>query len=321
MNWRDLPQATADTALADVATNLVQAADQQLVEHPHGELDHWQQLIARLPSIKNPRIQLQADAVGVEAEISAVDRQQLYDSLQQLHPWRKGPFQVCGIDLDAEWRSCLKWDRLAQAISPLEGRLVLDVGCGNGYYGWRMLGAGARLVLGIDPTQLFLMQFEMLRHCLGSHPLYIFPLALEQTPPTPGCFDTIFSMGVFYHRRSPFDHLLALRDRLRPGGELVLETLVIEGERGRVLVPADRYAKMRNVWFLPSVPTLMAWLERAGFEAVRLVNVSPTTIQEQRSTEWMRFESLSDFLGSDDPTLTLEGHPAPTRAILVAQKA
>ena len=56
-------------------------------------------------------------------------------------------------------------------------------------------------------------------------------------------------MGVLYHRRSPIDHLLELKGCLQTGGELVLETLVIDGGLGEVLVPENRYAKMRNVWF------------------------------------------------------------------------
>ncbi|PMC22346.1 tRNA 5-methoxyuridine(34)/uridine 5-oxyacetic acid(34) synthase CmoB, partial [Klebsiella aerogenes] len=44
-------------------------------------------------------------------------------------------------------------------------------------------------------------------------------------------------MGVLYHRRSPLDHLWQLKDQLAPGGELVLETLVIEGDENTVLVP------------------------------------------------------------------------------------
>jgi tRNA (mo5U34)-methyltransferase len=131
----------------------------------------------------------------------------------------------------------------------------------------------------------------------------------------------VFSMGVLYHRRSPIGHLLELRDCLVPGGELVLETLVIEGIQGETLVPEERYAMMRNVWFIPSCPTLMHWLKRCGFKHIRLVDVTATTIQEQRSTRWMTFHSLTDNLDPDNPTLTCEGYPAPKRAIIVAQTA
>jgi tRNA (mo5U34)-methyltransferase len=77
---------------------------------------------------------------------------------------------------------------------------------------------------------------------------------------------------------------------------------------------------MRNVWFLPSVPALELWLRRAGFVDVRCVDVSTTTVEEQRGTEWMRFQSLSDFLDPADHSKTVEGLPAPRRAVIVGRK-
>ena len=144
------------------------------------------------------------------------------------------------------------------------------------------------------------------------------PLGIEQLPPGLAAFDTVFSMGVFYHRRSPFDHLRELRALLRPGGQLVLETLVIEGGAGQVLVPEGRYAKMPNVWFLPSAAALVSWLRKAGFATPRVIHIAPTTTDEQRRTPWMHFESLADFLDPLNPVQTCEGHPAPRRAIVLA---
>ena len=40
----------------------------------------------------------------------------------------------------------------------IAGKRVLDVGCGNGYYARRLLGAGAAAVVGVDPTLLFSRQ-------------------------------------------------------------------------------------------------------------------------------------------------------------------
>ena len=127
-------------------------------------------------------------------------------------------------------------------------------------------------------------------------------------------------MGVLYHRRSPIDHLLALRDTLRPGGELVLETLVVEGDEHTVLVPGERYAQMPNVYFLPSSLALAQWLTRAGFTNVRIVDEAITTQDEQRRTDWMTYQSLADFLDPNDPSRTIEGYPAPRRAVLVAER-
>jgi tRNA (mo5U34)-methyltransferase len=316
---RFLGQAS-QTPLAARANDLLEAVQVKLSGGSHGDLEQWQRAIDRLPSLTPNRVDLNSDAVTVTGPpLSPSAMTEITEGLKRLHPWRKGPYDIHGVKVDAEWRSGLKWRRLAPHISSLRDRLVMDVGCGNGYYGWRMLGAGAKMVVGIDPTLLFIKQFEAIRRFIDGHyPLHLFPIGIESLPDSLALFDTVFSMGVFYHRRSPFDHLFELRDLLRPGGELVLETLVIA--QGDLLVPRDRYAKMRNVWFIPSVPMLTGWLERAGFRDVRVVDVTATTPEEQRSTEWMRFESLKDYLDPDDNTLTVEGYPAPVRAMVIAEK-
>ncbi|TPQ29789.1 tRNA 5-methoxyuridine(34)/uridine 5-oxyacetic acid(34) synthase CmoB [Methylomonas koyamae] len=285
----------------------------------HGDLPRWRQVVDDLPRYPASSIDLaNAVRIGVDSDISDVARQQLREQLMKLHPWRKGPYRIFGIDIDTEWRSDWKWERLKNGIAPLSNRAVLDVGCGNGYHCWRMLGAGARLVVGIDPTMLSVMQFQAIRKLHGLAPIYVLPLGIEDVPANLGWFDTVFSMGVLYHRRSPIDHLLELKGCLRPGGELVLETLVVEGDERQVLLPAGRYAQMRNVWFLPSCQALELWMQRCGYKDIQLLHVGKTTVEEQRSTEWMRFHSLADFLDPGSPKLTSEGLPAPMRAILKA---
>ena len=285
----------------------------------HGDLAGWQAAIAALPEVE-PQIKQIQDCVqiGAATDLSALQHQQLIQQLKKLHPWRKGPYQLFDHNIDTEWRSDWKWQRLQAHISPLSRRLVLDVGCGNGYHCWRMLGAGAKLVIGIDPTLLSVMQFLAIKKLYGPAAAYVLPLGIEDMPPDLRLFDTVFSMGVLYHRRSPIDHLLELKACLRPGGELVLETLVIADSGMQVLMPEQRYAKMRNVWFLPSCDMLLLWLRRCGFVDAKLINIGKTSCAEQRSTEWMRFHSLADFLDADDHNLTCEGLPAPVRAIFTA---
>ena len=77
---------------------------------------------------------------------------------------------------------------------------------------------------------------------------------------------------------------------------------------------------MPNVWFLPSCATLQSWLQKSGFKKIRLADVNQTTTEEQRSTEWMNFESLGQALDADNPALTIEGYPAPKRAVFIAEK-
>lgn len=288
---------------------------------PDGNFSGWQESFNQLPELKADLIDLSLPAVkiGAAEAIDGETRKKLKKHLLEMSPWRKGPFEVFGVYIDAEWRSDMKWARVEPHLAPLAGRRILDVGCGNGYYLLRMLGCGAAFVLGIDPSLLFLTQFAAMKKYAGNLQAFMLPVGIEVMPETQS-FDTVFSMGVFYHRRSPFDFLRQLKMQLRPGGELVLETLVVEGDAETVLVPEDRYARMRNVWFLPSVRALEKWLLKAGFVDVRTVDECKTTIEEQRSSEWMKSESFRESLHPEHCGLTIEGLPSPLRAVLIGKR-
>ena len=250
---------------------------------------------------------------------SAFLHDEIRSDFKALMPWRKGPFQINDLHIDAEWRCDMKWARLASAVD-LVNKHVIDVGSGNGYYALRCIGAGAASVTAIDPSVLSVVQFQYLNRFFKRHDVTVLPLALEDVPYKAPAWDVAISMGVLYHRKSPFEHLESLREKLLPGGQLVLETLVIDGDVNTVLVPENRYAMMNNVYFLPSVALLESWLRKAGFECIKVVSVSTTESGEQRLTEWKAGTSLDDYLDPTDPTRTVEGHPIPTRAILTAIK-
>lgn len=285
----------------------------------HGDAARWEAAIDELPSASVRAIH--CDRSPIEAEFDATEAQQarIEGAMRQLRPWRKGPFRLGELLIDSEWRCDMKWDRIADRIEPLAGRRVLDIGCGNGWYSWRMAGAGAEAVLGVDPTLLFYAQHVALAQYIRHEAVCMLPLTLAETPVL-GDFDTVFSMGILYHRRSPIDHLQQALSQLRGGGQLVLETLVVPGDADTVLMPAGRYARMRNVWFLPSLAALEVWLTRSGFESVEVVSEAATTPDEQRSTDWMPFESLKQGLSATDDTRTVEGLPAPVRATLTATR-
>lgn len=309
-----------DTPVADWANRVIPIVQQNLNEKPHGDIPRWRKHLDALPEISPDQIALDRDAItagsSLNPELSTLIRQQLLG----LSPWRKGPFDLHGVYIDSEWRSNMKWQRL-QGQLDLDGHHVLDIGCGNGYYLWRMLGHGAHCAIGVDPGRLFSVQFQAVRKMLGMHfPACILPAGIEHIPFMP-VFDTVFSMGVIYHRRNPQEHLQQLIKLLRPGGQLVLESLIITSEAHQVLEPPGRYAQMRNVRKIPSPSALLKWVENAGFESGRILDITPTTIEEQRPTEWMQFQSLPDFLDSSNPAITVEGHPAPVRAIVIANKS
>jgi len=265
----------------------------------HGDWARWNAAVEALPAARG-------------------DSERVRELLLELHPWRKGPLILDEVHIDTEWRSDWKWARVADAIESLDGRFVLDVGAGNGYYALEMRRAGAAAVIGVDPTLLFAMQFLAINVFAGDPAVFVLPCRLEETPPANNVFDTTFSMGVLYHQREPLRHLHDLAATLRPGGQLVLETLFLPGDEPHAETPPGRYARMRNVWLLPTVSRLVHWLEETGFRHIEVVDKSVTTTEEQRSTPWMRFESLAEALDPEDPTRTVEGWPAPRRVVVTA---
>ncbi len=318
LNFNEFYAAIAQNKLAAWLDVLPAQLSAWKKEALHGDFKQWQKVLANLPkspsSVKNISTEV---SFGAPEELSTGEKQRLEVLLKQLMPWRKGPFTLHGLHIDTEWRSDWKWDRVLPHLAPLQHRTVLDVGCGSGYHLWRMRGAGADFVVGIDPSQLFYSQFCAIKHFNPDPNVHLLPIGIDDMPKLQA-FDTVFSMGVLYHRKSPIDFLQQLKNQLRPGGQLVLETLVVEGDETTVLVPGERYAKMRNVWFIPSTDALLGWLARVGFQDATVVDLNHTSLDEQRKTAWMENESLVDFLDPNDHSKTIEGYPAPLRAVVIA---
>ncbi len=317
--YAELYQWLQHSPLAHWLDTVPHLGETRLLEH--GDMSRWLTALEQLPVLTPESLDLATPClrIGTPEQLDDSAREKISETLMAFHPWRKGPFCPYGVHLDTEWRSDWKWARLEEQID-LTDKLVLDVGSGNGYYGWRMLGAGAARVIAIDPTIGYVAQYAAMRHFIGAQPMHVLPLKLEQLPAGNAAFDCVFSMGVIYHRKDHLEHLGQLLAHLKPGGELILEGLVIEGDEGDLLQPVGRYAKMKNVHAIPSPATMMQWLQQAGLNSIKLIDVSPTTTAEQRRTRWMHFESLSDYLDPNDPTKTIEGYPAPIRAVFSARK-
>ena len=300
------------------ATGWLKLADlgwQKLKDNTHGDMPRWLAAIGDL-SEGDGYTELDCNA----PLLGRLDRnpEALRESLIRLHPWRKGPLELGGVRVDTEWRSDWKWNRLSPHLN-LRGHEILDIGCGNGYFGLRMLGAGAKLVVGIDPTMVFVMQWLAMQKLSPGLNNFVLPLGIEDLPVDTARFDSVFSMGVLYHRRKPVEHLEQLKKLTRSGGQIVLETLILEGEGKKTLTPVGRYARMRNVHAIPTLAALHDWLQQAGLPDIQVLDVSRTTTDEQRSTDWMTFESLGECLDKKDPCLSVEGYPAPVRAALLIQ--
>lgn len=286
------------------------------------KFQQYDRFFSMLPKIS---AEIKVDTGVINFEKSSVLEHQaelspkLKNCIMQLIPWRKGPFKLFGIPIDTEWDCSFKWNRLIDKIPTIQGDAILDIGSGNGYFAWRMRAAGAGLVVCLDPGFIPLVQFQFLSHFSNDANIRFIPISLEDSPKGGRLFDKIFMMGTLYHSKAPFDHLKDASSLLKQNGFLVLETLIHKSDQNCLFVPQEKYARMPNVWHIPSVSAVKSWLIRLGYSDIDLISVDKTTENEQRATEYMPFESLGNGLHEADNGLTIEMYPRPIRAIFVAQ--
>lgn len=258
--------------------------------------------------------------IGSSSDLTEPDRLELYTVLKALMPWRKGPFSLFGIDIDAEWRSDRKWKRLLPDLPDLQGKVIGDIGCNNGYYMFRMLPYKPRFVLGLEPYVQHYYTFNLLNSFARQDNLAVELLGIEHLSLFPACFDVLFCMGILYHRSSPIEALKDIHAALKPSGTLLVESQAIPGDAPLALFPEKTYAKVPGTWFVPTESCLRHWLVRSGFREVRCFCNHAMSSSEQRRTEWMQYESYQDFIDKDNESLTIEGYPAPRRVFFKATK-
>ncbi len=237
---------------------------------------------------------------------------------RMMMPWRKGPFELFDTYIDSEWRSNLKYNLLRKHFN-LKDKRVADIGCNNGYYLFRMQEDSPKSLVGFDPSPLYKTQFDFINHFAKSEIVYEL-LGVEHLEFYEEKFDTIFCLGVLYHRSDPVAMLKSLYRGLDKQGEVILDTFYIEGDDDMCLCPESSYSKIPNIYFVPTVKALKNWCIRAGFSGFEVLEKTVTNSDEQRKTSWIEGQSLEDFLDKDDNTKTVEGYPAPARVYVKLTK-
>ena len=278
---------------------------------------YWEAILA-LPTPTSTEIKLGNTVEIITKGLTASDEKNIYNTAKLMHPWRKGPFQVSETFIDSEWRSNFKYDLLRPHFN-LKDKIVGDIGCNNGYYLFKMMEDSPKRLIGFDPSAVTFCQFKFLDHFVKSGITYEL-LGIEHVEFYEHKFDTLFCLGVLYHRADPIGMLKSLFKGLNQNGELILDTFMIDGEEDICLTPRDRYSKIPNIYFVPTVNALKNWCYRAGFKSVEVLETMKTEANEQRKTEWIDTQSLEDFLDPEDDTKTVEGYPAPKRIYIKAIK-
>ncbi|MDD3344265.1 MAG: tRNA 5-methoxyuridine(34)/uridine 5-oxyacetic acid(34) synthase CmoB [Sulfurospirillaceae bacterium] len=271
-----------------------------------------------LSTIKSIQLSF-SDIITIDSsDISLADQHQIQQTALTLRPWRKGPFRVFNTLIDTEWQSFIKYNLLEPHFN-LENKIVGDIGCNNGYYLFRMLTQKPKKLVGFDPSALYKTQFDFINHFVKSDIVYEL-LGVEHLPYYEHKFDTLFCLGVLYHRTDPITTLKALYSALNPDGELILDTFMIDGDDAVALCPHKTYSKIPNVYFIPTISALYNWLERAKFKEIQILEIKKTDLEEQRKTDWIYGESLNNFLDPNNSELTIEGYPAPKRIYIKAKR-
>lgn len=288
----------------------------------HKGQKEWVDFFSNLPHSSQTQMKSNCNRVEIEtlSKLTPEQINEVRNQASKLSPWKKGPFELFGIEIDSEWDSELKWKRVLEAQLNFENKTILDIGCNNGYFMFRMLEKNPSLVLGIDPILPCRHQFEFINHFVKSDKLHFELWGADDVVHFKDSFDIIFYMGILYHHRNPLEQLKFIKEALVSGGQAIIETIGIEGEEEMSLTPREYYAGMKNVYFVPTLNALKNWLSKTGFQEIEVVNISKTDQNEQRSTQWAQKKSLIDGLNPDDHNLTIEGYKAPLRFMLKVTK-
>lgn len=271
-----------------------------------------------VPKIQDVHVSLKDTITLTSNKASKEERELIHKSALALRPWRKGPFQVFDTFIDTEWRSYIKYDLIYPHFD-IKDKVVGDIGCNNGYYLFRMLQEEPKKLVGFDPSALCKLQFDFINHFVKSD-IKFEMLGIEHLGSYEHRFDLLFCLGVLYHRPDPVKALKNLQKSLNPGGELILDTFMIEGDGPYALTPGKTYSKIPNIYFIPTIKALENWCEKAKFSSMEVLEIKATDTDEQRRTEWILGESLGDFLDPNNPDQTIEGYPAPKRLYIKAKK-
>ncbi len=306
----------------DILKNLSKERESWWQLPPYLPLKKAIDLLKKLPPAQNVDLNRPAPLLGKAEELNDQQKKLLLHIAKELIPWKKGPFEIFDQYIDAEWRSDLKWERLFPFLPALEGKKIIDIGCNNGYFMLKMAPQNPKLLLGIDPVIPCLAQFQFLQHFAQLPQMHLELWGVEHLSHFRDFFDVIFHMGIIYHHRHPIAQMEDIKKSLTKGGVAFIETIGIPGDNSIALFPEDRYAKMRNIWFVPTLPCLINWAKKAKFKEIDIVSDTKLTNEEQRTTAWCRAgaPSLEDFLNPNDPSETIEGHPAPRRFCIRVKK-
>jgi 2-polyprenyl-6-hydroxyphenyl methylase/3-demethylubiquinone-9 3-methyltransferase len=105
---------------------------------------------------------------------------------------------------------------VAERLGGVQGKRVVDFGCGTGLLACYLGTQGAREVLGIEVVSEHLEFAEYLKEAFGTPQVHF----SSQLDVEEASIDAVILADVITHIYRPFEHLARIRDALKPGGVL-----------------------------------------------------------------------------------------------------
>jgi tRNA (cmo5U34)-methyltransferase len=197
--------------------------------------------ILSIPPIKSKKLIVNSPVlcIGEAEELTSEQNMIWYDCACQLKPWKKGPLNLFGLEIDTEWRSDLKWARIQPHLPSLKDKVVCDLGCGNGYFMYRMLEYKPKMVIGIDPNLHALIEFNIFQRFSGVDNLFFEFLRADCLALFSNIFDVVFCLGVLYHTQDPIGMLQNIWHAMKSGGvsNSFISTTITSGHRKHIIDP------------------------------------------------------------------------------------
>jgi 2-polyprenyl-3-methyl-5-hydroxy-6-metoxy-1,4-benzoquinol methylase len=183
---------------------------------------------------------------------------------------QKGPFAKF---VDEVWRGVVRrrFELTLERLAPLEGKRILDVGCGSGRYCIAFALGGAARVTGLDvaPKMLELAREHAYRAGVADACEFRLGQFPDSGPASGAVYDCCTAMGYFDYVATPAQHLRRMRD-------LTTGTIVASFPKAggfKALVRRGRFKVMRCPLFLYPRGRVEASLADAGIHSYELVDL------------------------------------------------
>ncbi|MEX2353951.1 MAG: class I SAM-dependent methyltransferase [Gammaproteobacteria bacterium] len=148
-----------------------------------------------------------------------------------------------------------KPEEVMALIGDIQGKTVMDIGSGTGYFSFRLAKAGAKVICAdVDDRFLAYIEDKMKREDISDEQMELRKVPYHSSTLEPAEADMVLIVDTYHHIQERVDYFTEVRRGLKPGGKLV----VIDFEKRELPVGPPVSIKL-------SEDAVVAELVRAGF--------------------------------------------------------